>query len=209
MNPYRNSSHTMRPMKPSLDTSSLYVPAASLLLRCWPWSKPGQPHCMQTSHLASLQQIACRVMHVVQHTQGCMVFSKCLAMLWFSWRLCLGRYDNPPHVELLAAATEQMKITELRLQKLVASQEQQTAASVSTIAERRAGLVFNHLMGAHSYPSETRSHVSHSCNAMHHLHYLQSVCLSLMHLARMPVSLALTSCLSVTSVSAGQSSAYL
>lgn len=53
-------------------------------------------------------------------------------------------------MELLAAATEQMKITELRLHKLLASQQQQAASQsdASMAAERRAGLVFNHLMGA-------------------------------------------------------------
>lgn len=50
----------------------------------------------------------------------------------------------------MTAAKEQMKITELRLQKLVASQVQQAAhkEEASATAERRAGLVFNHLMGA-------------------------------------------------------------
>ncbi len=64
--------------------------------------------------------------------------------------LACHRCSNPPHVELLAAATEQMKITELRLQKLVATQEQQATqqADASVTAERRAGLVLNHIMGA-------------------------------------------------------------
>ncbi|DBA92662.1 TPA: hypothetical protein ACH3X1_002874 [Trebouxia sp. C0004] len=52
-----------------------------------------------------------------------------------------ARYNNAPHVELLAAATEQMKITELRLHKLIASQQQQAASQsdASMAAERRAG----------------------------------------------------------------------
>ena len=43
-----------------------------------------------------------------------------------------------------------MKITELRLHKLIASQQQQAASQsdANVAAERRAGLVFNHLMGA-------------------------------------------------------------
>ena len=63
---------------------------------------------------------------------------------------CWHRCNNSPHVELLAAATEQMKITELRLLKLIASLSQQAVhqSDASTIAERRAGLVLNHLMGA-------------------------------------------------------------
>ncbi|KAL0044419.1 hypothetical protein WJX82_005398 [Trebouxia sp. C0006] len=63
--------------------------------------------------------------------------------------LVKARCNNAPHVELLAAATEQMKITELRLHKLLASQQQQAASQsdASMAAERRAGLVFNHLMG--------------------------------------------------------------
>ncbi len=68
---------------------------------------------------------------------------------YFSWVHCY-RCKNAPHVELLAAATEQMKITELRMHKLIVSQQQQAASQsdASMAAERRAGLVFNHLMGA-------------------------------------------------------------
>lgn len=68
---------------------------------------------------------------------------------YISWVHC-RRCNNTPHVELLNAATEQMKITELRLHKLVVSQQQQAASQsdASVAAERRAGLVFNHLMGA-------------------------------------------------------------
>lgn len=60
------------------------------------------------------------------------------------------RLNNPPHTELLAAAKEQMKITELRLQKIVSRQAAQTKAQDQTaeLADRRAGLVLNHLMGA-------------------------------------------------------------
>ena len=63
---------------------------------------------------------------------------------------CVVRYNNLPHVELMTAAKEQMKITELRLQKLVASQLQQASheEEAGATAERRAGLVLNHLMGA-------------------------------------------------------------
>ena len=68
---------------------------------------------------------------------------------YLSWVHC-HRCNNAPHVELLAAATEQMKITELRLHTFIASQQQQAAtqSDASMAAERRAGLVFNHLMGA-------------------------------------------------------------
>ena len=63
---------------------------------------------------------------------------------------CHYRIGNSPHAELLNAAKEQMKITEIRLQKLVSAQEAPTASSPesSTVAERRAGLVLNHLLGA-------------------------------------------------------------
>ena len=57
-----------------------------------------------------------------------------------------NRLCNPPHVELLAAAAEQLKITELRLNKLLGSRAQQP--TVSEIAERRAGLVLQHVVGA-------------------------------------------------------------
>ena len=45
-----------------------------------------------------------------------------------------------------------MKITELRLQKLVAAQEGRKAqkSDATSTAERRAGLVYNHLIGAHT-----------------------------------------------------------
>ena len=61
------------------------------------------------------------------------------------------RLIKSPHEELLAAAAEQMKITELRLQKLISAQERHNAqqSNATATAERRAGLVFNHLMGAH------------------------------------------------------------
>lgn len=73
-----------------------------------------------------------------------------------------ARCNNLPHAELLAAANEQMKITELRLQKLVAAQERQAGQPLdtSTTAERRAGLVLNHLMGsAQAMRSPITTHV--------------------------------------------------
>ena len=57
------------------------------------------------------------------------------------------RYDNQPHAELLIAASEQMKITELRLLKILAAVQQEPRSPAST-SERRAGLVLNHLRGA-------------------------------------------------------------
>lgn len=65
--------------------------------------------------------------------------------------LVKARLVNSPREELLSAATEQMKITELRLRKLVATQEHHKAQlrDTTATAERRAGLVYNHLMGAH------------------------------------------------------------
>lgn len=87
---------------------------------------------------------------------------KAAGFCYLSWVHCY-RCNNAPHVELLAAATEQMKITELRLHKLIASQQQQAASQsdASMAAERRAGLVFNHLMGAcslcHGINSQTIS----------------------------------------------------
>jgi hypothetical protein len=53
------------------------------------------------------------------------------------------RFDNPPSTELMNAAKEQMKITELRLQKLVEKVPEQATAQV----ERRAGQVLRHLGG--------------------------------------------------------------
>lgn len=74
----------------------------------------------------------------------------CTVLTHKGWSVC--RLRNSPHEELLAAATEQMKITELRLRKLVATQERGEAQkpSATATAERRAGLVYNHLMGAHT-----------------------------------------------------------
>ena len=48
---------------------------------------------------------------------------------------------------MLIAATEQMKITELRLLKTLTAAQQKVTESAAT-SERRAGLVLNHLRGA-------------------------------------------------------------
>lgn len=65
----------------------------------------------------------------------------------------LTRRGNAPHVELLNAANEQMKITELRLRKLLTAKAQgSTAAGPSAAAHAaavRAGLLHAHL-GAES-----------------------------------------------------------
>lgn len=68
----------------------------------------------------------------------------------------LYRYHNPPHEELQIAAAEQLKITELRLLKLLDSQTRSIAtASLAVLGAqkqiaRRAGQLRNHLGGPHS-----------------------------------------------------------
>ena len=56
----------------------------------------------------------------------------------------LCRYGNEPHAELAIAAAEQMKITELRLRKLLADRSPSASASQDgpiAAATRRAGLL--------------------------------------------------------------------
>ena len=53
---------------------------------------------------------------------------------------CMSRYGNPPSKELLIAAGEQMKITELRLRQLWEGKQ--------TAAARRTGRVLAHVQGA-------------------------------------------------------------
>lgn len=90
----------------------------------------------------------CTCPQVVKQRERCNVV--CAPNVLHSACASVCRLRNSPHEELLAAATEQMKITELRLRKLVATQERGEAqkASATATAERRAGLVYNHLMGA-------------------------------------------------------------
>jgi hypothetical protein len=67
---------------------------------------------------------------------------------------------NPPHQELVNAAREQMKITEIRLHKLLEQQQAAPAGSSASAAERavrRAGQLAAHLVpaaaaGQHTLP---------------------------------------------------------
>lgn len=71
---------------------------------------------------------------------------------------------NPPHQELVNAAREQMKITEIRLHKLLEQQQQAApaaaagaSASAAERAMRRAGQLAAHLVpaaaaGQHTLP---------------------------------------------------------
>jgi len=67
--------------------------------------------------------------------------------------LLKARYPNPPHVELTNAATEQMKITELRISKTWGS-------SPAATAERRAGQVLRQLAAQPTAAAPTAKLVS-------------------------------------------------
>lgn len=86
---------------------------------------------------------------VVKRVQACaLLVSKCFNDCQ-TIQIVLFRYNNTPQQELLQAATEQMKITELRLIKTFAAVKQEVSSPPSVHA-RRAGLVLNHLRGAQS-----------------------------------------------------------
>ena len=58
------------------------------------------------------------------------------------------RYNNPPHQELHIAAAEQLKITEMRLRKLVAGHDASTASvQAQEQVARRTGQLRTHLGG--------------------------------------------------------------
>lgn len=63
------------------------------------------------------------------------------------------RLPNTPSQELLNAAVEQMKITELRLCSMAASQQPQGDGSAASTAERRAGRILQHVREPSANPA--------------------------------------------------------
>ncbi|KAK9818222.1 hypothetical protein WJX72_009017 [[Myrmecia] bisecta] len=71
------------------------------------------------------------------------------------------RYSNSPYLELSLAAQEQMKITELRLHKLLTpSHQPATGSPDAQTAERRAGRVLAHLSAAQRSSVSKRSPIT-------------------------------------------------
>ena len=101
----------------------LQAEAASVYALCWPLGAP--------NHRCSVQQCTCKRATSIEHMA----------------RLLAFRLPNTPSQELLNAAVEQMKITELRLRSMVASQQPQRDGSATSTAERRAGRILQHVRG--------------------------------------------------------------
>ncbi len=76
-------------------------------------------------------------------------------MQCYKMYLCTARrISNDPHEELLIAAAEQMKITELRLQKLLNGNRSPGSPQDAVLAqvERRSGQIRAHLGASPAHP---------------------------------------------------------